>query len=138
MIGVTLEREIGIDVERIRTQFDIEGIARRFFSPDEVERLFKLDVDLQRTAFFLCWTRKEAYIKAKGGGLSIPLDQFDVSLAPGEPAALLHARDDPQEVQDWSIYHLDPGDGYVAALAVQGQLSYLRGWDWSLSAIESG
>ena len=69
------------------------------------------------TRSFLCWTRKEAYIKARGEGLSLPLDQFDVSLIPGEPAALMNTRPDPDEAFRWSLQELTLDSGYAAALA---------------------
>ena len=93
LIAVGRDREIGVDIEQIRPDIDLEGISRRFFSPAEVDALFALASNLRDEAFFRCWTRKEAYIKARGGGLSIPLAQFVVSLAPDQPAALLSARD---------------------------------------------
>jgi 4'-phosphopantetheinyl transferase len=81
--------------------------------------------------FFNCWTRKEAYIKARGQGLSLPLDQFDVSLTPGEPAALLQTRDLPDEAARWSLWELHPGPGYIAALAVEGCPNWqLMSWQW--------
>ena len=89
LYAVTRGREVGIDLERIRFDLAVLEIAERFFSRREVATLRTLPTEAQRQAFFRCWTRKEAYIKARGEGLSLPLDQFDVSLAPGEPAALL-------------------------------------------------
>ena len=86
---------------------------------------------MQEQAFFTCWTRKEAYIKAKGGGLSIPLDQFEVSLAPGEPAALKQTSRDPAEARRWRMQELSPGPGYEAALCVEGQDWQLSSWQWS-------
>jgi len=85
---------------------------------------------MQPQAFFNCWTRKEAYIKARGEGLSLPLDQFDVSLAPGETAALLSTNGDPQEASRWSLRELAPGSSYVAALAVKGHGWRLKCWHW--------
>jgi len=85
---------------------------------------------MQPQAFFNCWTRKEAYIKARGEGLSLPLDQFDVSLAPGETAALLSTNGDPQEASRWRIQELAPGAGYVSALAVKGHHWQLKCWQW--------
>ena len=84
----------------------------------------------KQVAFFNCWTRKEAYIKAIGDGLARPLDQFDVSLAPGESAALLNAKGDPQEASRWSLQELVPASGYVAALDVEGHGWRLACWQW--------
>ena len=80
-------------------------------------------------AFLKCWTRKEPYVKAKGEGLAIPLDQFEVSLSPGEPAALLDTAS-PGEASNWSLEELHPGPGYAAAVAVQGQALRLKCWQW--------
>jgi 4'-phosphopantetheinyl transferase len=123
-------REVGVDVERIRSGFACERIAERFFSPQEVRALRSLPRSRQDEAFFNCWTRKEAYIKAKGVGVSIPLQLFDVSLVPGEPAALLSVRGDPHETSRWSLRDLFPGTGYVGALAANGQSWRLRCWQW--------
>ncbi len=120
LLAVTRGREIGVDVERIRDNLEGEKLAERFFSPREVAALRSLPPELRREAFFHCWTRKEAYIKAVGKGLSLPLDQFDVTLHPGEPAALLATRHDSEEAQRWSMRSLAPGEGYVGALARRG------------------
>ena len=96
LYAVTRDREVGIDVEFIRRDLAVEQIAERFFSRRETATLRALPTALREHAFFLCWTRKEAYIKARGEGLSLPLDQFDVSLIPGEPAALLSTRPDSE------------------------------------------
>jgi 4'-phosphopantetheinyl transferase len=113
-------REIGIDVERIRRDFDASAIADRFFSPREREALGQLPPALRHEAFFHCWTRKEAFVKAKGGGLSLALDQFDVSLDPRQPAQLLGTRPDPEERSRWSLSALDVDPAYPAALVVEG------------------
>jgi 4'-phosphopantetheinyl transferase len=119
VIGVAREREIGVDVEAIRPAFAGEEIAARFFSPAEIAALRALPPEQRAIGFFNCWTRKEAYIKALGEGLSHPLDSFDVSLAPGEPAALLAVRGAP--AVEWSLYAFVPSPGYVAAAAVAGR-----------------
>jgi 4'-phosphopantetheinyl transferase len=129
LYAITRGREVGVDVERIRPEIAQEKIAERFFSPREVTVLRALPTPLQAPAFFACWTRKEAYIKAKGDGLTLPLDQFDVSLAPGEPAALLHTAWDPQEAAGWALQDLAPASGYRAAVAVAGHAWRLTCWD---------
>lgn len=123
LYAVTYRRAIGVDLERIRPTLGEDKIAERFFSPTEVEALLTLPADLRKMAFFTCWTRKEAYIKATGQGLTLPLDQFDVSLCPGEPAALLSTKWDPDEARRWSLRELSPGSGFVGAIAVNG-----HGW----------
>lgn len=131
LYAVARGREVGIDVERIRTAVDVEQIAERFFSPREVAALRVLPPEVRTEAFFTCWTRKEAYVKARGKGLALPLDQFAVSLTPGEPAALLSVRGMLQETSRWSLRALAPGPGYVAALAVEGHSRRLRCWQWA-------
>jgi 4'-phosphopantetheinyl transferase len=125
-------RRIGVDLELISHHHGDERIPERFFSPREVCALRQLPADTQLEAFFNCWTRKEAYIKARGDGLSMPLDQFDVSLAPGEPAALLNTNGDPEETCRWSLQGLTPAPGYVGALAVEGHDWHLSSWQWSI------
>ena len=110
-------REIGVDIERIRQDFKVEEIAERFFSMTERLALRELSALERYAAFFHCWTRKEAYIKARGEGLSHPLHQFDVSLAPGQAAALLATRPDPEEARRWALWDLAVSPHYAAALA---------------------
>lgn len=130
LYAVAAGREVGVDVERVREDFAGLDIAKNFFSPHEVAALSALPADERATAFFDCWTRKEAYIKARGQGLSHPLHLFTVSLTPGRPAALLRTEDDPAEAARWSLIELFPGEGYRAALAFEGEVSSLRCWRW--------
>ena len=123
-------REVGVDVERIRPETDIMGVARHSFSPVEVETLASLPEGQRREAFFNCWTRKEAFIKAHGEGIALGLSRFDVTLRPGEPAALLRFEGDPAEAARWSMGALDAGEGYKAALAVEGEGWDLRCWEY--------
>lgn len=116
-------RALGVDVERIREDLDPIALARRFFSTHEQNQLAALDPTEKYSGFFRCWTRKEAYIKARGTGLSLPLDQFDVSLQAGDENALLTTRPDPLQAGLWSLQEIPAGDGYIAALCVQG-----HGW----------
>ena len=125
LFAVALDRELGVDVEHIRADFATEDIARRFFSRGEVTAFNALGNEEQVAAFFRCWTRKEAYIKAIGRGLSEPLDAFDVTLAPGEAALLRAERGDTSR---WAMFDIDAGDGYAAALAVEAPVSNIRLW----------
>lgn len=125
----SLGRELGVDLEFVRDDVESENIARRFFSPREIDELRMVPAALRKEAFFNCWTRKEAYIKARGEGLSLPLDKFDVSLLPGEAAALLRNHKEPHEVERWKMESVPVPDGYVAALVVEGH-------DWRLKSFE--
>ncbi len=120
LYAVARERDVGVDVEYLRRDILGESLAERFFSAREVATLRALPADVQPQAFFNCWTRKEAFIKARGEGLSFPLDRFEVSLDPKEPAALVSVMDDPREASRWSLQALPVEEGYVAALAVEG------------------
>lgn len=120
-------RAIGVDVEQLRDNFDHEAIARRFFSEQEQHQLAALAPSERYKGFFRCWTRKEAYVKAQGTGLSLPLHQFDVSLKPGDVNALLATRPDGTEATHWSLREVPASDGYVAALCVRG-----HGWSLKL------
>ncbi len=128
LCAVTRGRETGVDIERIRPDVGVEDVAARCLSKYEIGTLRGLPASCRLEAFFACWTRKEAYLKAKGGGLSLPLDGFDVSLAPEHPAALLGVHGDAAEANRWSLRALFPGQGYVAALAVEGHGWHLRCW----------
>lgn len=130
LFGLTCGREIGVDLEYVRSGLADEQIAERFFSTYEVRTLRALPKHLQNEAFFNCWTRKEAYIKARGEGLSLPLHLFDVSLVPGEPAALLSTRVDEQESSHWMLRELFPADGFVGAVAAKGLGWELKCFKW--------
>lgn len=110
MIATTRGREVGCDIERIDPSFADDKIPERFFSPYEVAALRALPASDQCEAFFRCWTRKEAFIKACGMGMSLALDSFDVSL--GRPALLRGA-------EGWSLYDVDAPAGYAAALVLE-------------------
>ncbi len=129
LYAFTYTRHVGIDVEYMRS-VDYEQIAQHFFSPYEHAILCSLPAAARREAFFHCWTRKEAYIKARGEGLSMPLDVFDVSLKPGEPATLLSCRQDPQEPARWSLQALAPAALYAGAIAVEGHEWHGCYWNW--------
>jgi 4'-phosphopantetheinyl transferase len=130
LVALTLGRALGIDVERMQRDVAKEEIAARFFSTNECRALAALAPDLQCAAFFACWTRKEAYLKARGDGLSLPLDQFDVAFVPGQEPRLIETRHDPAEAGRWTMHAFDPGHGCKAALAVEGSDWKLKCWDW--------
>lgn len=130
LYAFTHQREIGIDIEYMRLAGTRDRIAEQFFSPNEIRALRALPAAQQAIGFFHCWTRKEAYIKAHGEGLSLPLDQFDVSLTPGAPAALLETRVASDHAGRWALEALQPGANYVAALAVEGHDWELSTWQW--------
>ena len=132
LFAVTESRDLGVDLEWIRPNVSEERIAERFFSADEVRVLRALPAELQGEGFFNCWTRKEAYIKALGDGLSMPLSRFVVSLAPGEAPSLLSANGsaDDAEVARWTFRELFPGRGYKGAVVAEGRDWELKCWDW--------
>jgi 4'-phosphopantetheinyl transferase len=120
--------EIGVDLERLRSDFDYFELAERFFSSGERAELTALPLAIRPQAFFLCWTRKEAFIKAHGEGLSLALDNFDVSLTPGKPARLVATRAGLEAPDQWSLFNLEPAPDYLAALAVRAQGCKLHCW----------
>jgi len=130
LYAVTRGRRVGVDLEQVLPDNTDLGVAARFFSPREVDMLRALPPQVRHEAFFRCWTRKEAYVKARGDGLSLDLTSFDVSLAPGEPPALLATRPDPREAARWSLHDVDAGPGYAAALAVEGRDVRVTYRDW--------
>ena len=123
------EREVGVDIEQVRSDIEVDAIARRFFSSSEQQQLAAVASDDKTEAFFRCWTRKEAYVKAKGEGLLLPLHRFDVSVAPRSSDALLATRPDGSEAARWTLREVPAGAGYVAALCVAGRDFQLRSWD---------
>jgi 4'-phosphopantetheinyl transferase len=128
LIAVTHNRQIGVDVEFIRTDFETAAIAARFFSEVEQEQLAALPPEARHETFFRCWTRKEAYIKATGEGLSLPLRQFDVSIAPLSQNALLATRPDAAESKRWSLRDITVKSGYAGAICVSGDEWKLVDW----------
>ncbi len=131
LISITRDREVGVDIEFMRSDFVNEEVATHFFSPAEVAEFRTVAPELRTRAFFNVWTRKEAYIKARGEGLYCPLDQFDVSVAPENAAVLLESRVDPADAQRWIFKDIFAGERYAAAVAVERSLSRLVLWDFA-------
>ena len=120
LVAVGCGRELGVDVEHIRPLPDLEAIATRHFAAAEVEELLAMPPGNRTGAFFRCWTRKEAYLKALGDGLARPLGGFRVTLVAEAPARLVEVEGLPDEPRRWSLQHLDPAPAYVGALAFEG------------------
>lgn len=129
-------RAVGIDIEKLNRKVATHAIAKDFFAADEVTALKAVSEDMHTVAFFNCWTRKEAYIKALGEGLAHPLQNFAVSLAPHQEAALLSIRGDKAAAARWKIYALEPGAGYIAAVIAENPPFSLRKWEAVLPLME--
>lgn len=117
LIAISQRRKIGVDIEFVRCELDVQEIAGRFFSREETRALMQLPTSLRYDAFFSCWTRKEAFVKARGEGLSWPLNSFDVSVMPDEDEVALVTRPDHSEAERWSLRSLNCFSGYRAAVA---------------------
>ena len=122
--------EVGVDIECIHDISDMMQITESYFSSAENAALRTLPTSQRKQGFFHCWTRKEAFIKAIGDGLSLPLDRFDVSLVPGEPAGLLAIEGSVTEATQWSMQDLKPASGFAAAFAVKGPVSNVNSRRW--------
>ncbi len=128
LLAVAWDAPLGIDVERIKPRMDHERIARRFFSPHEVDVFLALPEDERMPGFFRCWTRKEAFIKARGAGFTFPLRDFDVSLEPGVPQ-LLAVRSAGDDAANWRMHDLDVGEGFEAALVTAAHVRVVQRYD---------
>jgi 4'-phosphopantetheinyl transferase len=117
LYAFTSGREVGIDVELIREVPDADNLAERFFSPTETASLRALPHKRRSLAFLACWTRKEAFIKALGLGLSCPLDAFDVTIDPEAPARITRIEDHIDRVANWAMHAFTPDPCYIAAVA---------------------
>jgi 4'-phosphopantetheinyl transferase len=134
LIAIAAESEIGVDLEYVRWQLDYAALARHFFSDAEVGRLSTLPDYRYVEAFLACWTKKEAYVKARGRGLAMPLKSFTVPLTtdPAQGPGTLHvASNDVDRAMRWSIHTLRPAPGYIGALAVPGCGWRLSQWQWT-------
>jgi 4'-phosphopantetheinyl transferase len=118
LLALALDCQVGIDIEKLRPEFATSKVAEQFFSRQEQKELLSLPPANRAQGFFNCWTRKEAYVKATGKGLQVPLASFDVSLTPGRPPTLRAADSDR-----WTLFSFCPAKGYSAAAAVEG-----KGW----------
>jgi 4'-phosphopantetheinyl transferase len=130
ILGVTSGRAIGVDIEHLDAKFAGDDIAARYFSEGELRTLRALPQEQRCAAFFRCWTRKEAYIKARGEGLSIPLASFEVCLEDREELWLNH-HENPGEQAKWQLQNIVVPAGYIAAVVAEGRDLSFRDFDWS-------
>jgi 4'-phosphopantetheinyl transferase len=123
--ATTTDCDVGVDVEQLRDDFDVDDLARRFFSASEVTQLQSRKGPARTAAFFSCWTSKEAFVKARGDGLRLPLDQFDIDLhlPTATASSLVATRWEPSEVTSWCVRPLSAPAGYVAAVAIAAPCS---------------
>lgn len=136
LIAIALDADVGVDLEYLRAQSDYADIARYFFSAAEADQLSALPDPLYADAFLACWTKKEAYLKACGNGLAVPLEGFSVPLTtdPAQsPADLDAASNDSVPARPWSLYTLQPAPGYIGALAIEGSGWRLSERLWEMS-----
>ncbi|MFK7811722.1 MAG: 4'-phosphopantetheinyl transferase superfamily protein [Maribacter sp.] len=130
VIGFAESQEIGIDVEFIKTDFEVLKLAQKFFSKTEIIALENQPAEDLNRAFFRCWTRKESFIKAEGSGLSFPLDQFAVSLENDHQSELLVTNWDYQEKSQWLLFSFIPSNEYIGAIAVKKKSAQIAYHDW--------
>lgn len=134
--AMAIDRRVGVDVEALRDEVDIEELAESQFSRQEADELRGVHPAERKAAFFRCWTRKEAYVKARGEGLSFPLKEFAVSFASNKPPRVQWAADDPSASAHWSVFDLAPAPGYAGAVVVEGRPVRLISRPWVASALE--
>jgi len=134
LVAVSPDREVGVDVERVREIGSLRALADNCFSPAERTALDQIAGPRRLQAAFAGWTRKEAFLKALGDGLARPLDSFDVTLVPGEPVRLLRVDDAPEAPGRYTLRAVRPAPGYVGAVAVDGRDAEIRWRPWELLA----
>jgi len=117
LVAIGGSRPLGVDVEAERGHRDFLRLAQRFFAPGEIERLESVPESVRAAAFYRCWTRKEAYLKARGTGITLGLDTFEVAFLPGEAEAVLRTPPDDQP-GNWNVFAIEAAPGHAAALTV--------------------
>jgi len=131
LIAGTRQAALGVDIEHVRLVPEAEQIAAKFFSPHEGAMLNAIPEEQKMEAFFHCWTRKEAYLKATGEGIADALPRIEVSLTPGQPARLTKIDGDMVAASRWTLSALAPAAGFVGALAIKTARPRLACWRWS-------
>jgi 4'-phosphopantetheinyl transferase len=126
LVAVTDRDEIGVDVEHVRDMASRDALAERFFHPNEVAALRALSPELRADGFFNAWTRKEAFLKATGKGISYGIDRVEVTLAPGDLPRVLGVDGDAAEAAAWTLGVLTPAPEYVGAVAMRERWERIR------------
>lgn len=134
LVALAYGRPLGVDLERKHSVGSMDLLVERFFAPGERAAFSRLPPEQKPLAFLLGWTRKEAYLKARGEGLALPLNQFEVTLSPGEPPGLVADWRSPPSAAPWVLLDIEAAPGYAAALAVAGPVSELSAWQWSVGS----
>ncbi len=135
LYAITACADIGIDVEYVKRKHRMDALVKRFFSKREYQEYQSFPEGERHLAFYRAWTRKEAYLKATGLGLSYPLDHFDVSLAPEGTQCLLHVEDSAEMPQHWTLFSFEPCVDYLSSIAIKAPVEKLITYGWG---IESG
>ena len=130
LIGFVRGRRIGVDVEYVRRDIDVLGLAKSYFSPEEFQRLRILPQSEQCEAFYRAWTRKEAYLKGCGEGLSSGLERVEVSFMPAERAIIRKTTGVCSGSERWTLKHLSLAAGYVGAAAVESRNAKFKFFRW--------
>lgn len=130
LYAISLPRRIGVDIEQVQAKEGWVQIAQSFFAPREIQTLLALPGERQLSAFYACWTRKEAFIKALGKGLSYPLDKFCVSVAREDAPRLLAVQDESEAIDDWNLFDIPIDGKYQATLAAEGIVREINYWTY--------
>ena len=126
-----LGQEVGVDVEKVEPKRPVLSLARRYYTPAELDWLKTLDNDTQARAFFQLWTLKEAFLKARGTGLSGGLNTFEYRINQPGPPELVWTKPEHGVPTDWSSVRLHPDSDYAAALVVSGELGAVELFEWT-------
>lgn len=128
LVAISVDRNIGIDIEKVRADVEYEKLALRFFSVAEQKALMLYPREERAAAFFATWTRKEAFVKAVGKGIAFGLSEFDVNISPKEAPLMLATRWDPEDVAKWSMANIETEKNYLATVVADGGDFQLRHW----------
>lgn len=132
LLGFSLNAELGVDIEEIKPHFNVLEIAQNFFSELEIKTLKKISSERQNEAFYSCWTRKEAFIKAKTQGLTFPLKSFSVSLDSVNSAKLIETKWNIEEKKRWNLYSFKPSEKYIAAICTNKDIIQIHCYNWDI------